>query len=173
MTLHDEFIAVSRLQLQRGRDRIESCLGKLSEEQIWGREHETENSVGNLVLHLSGNVRQWIVSGIGGEPDSRDRDAEFSRRQPLSTEELIAELGDALDNADRVLETLEPGALLETRKIQVYELTALHSVYHVVEHFSGHVGQIIWATKRMTGQDLGFYRYLDSDRGESPENAQP
>ena len=83
-----EFIRVSRHELNQRLIRIEYCLEKLTLEQIWSREHEIENSVGNLVLHLCGNVRQWIVSGVAGAEDNRDRDAEFSRREPMAAEEL-------------------------------------------------------------------------------------
>lgn len=173
MTVAREFLRVARHEIEQGRRRVETCLAKLSEEQIWSRAHEIENSVGNLVLHLAGNARQWIVSGVGGAPDSRDRAAEFSRRDPLPAGELQAALDDAVCAADRVLADLDPAALLETRKIQVYELTALQAVYHVTQHFAGHVGQIVWATKRMTGEDLGFYGYLKPGGGPAPPGAQP
>ncbi len=164
-----EFVRLSRRQLRQYVERIESCLDKLTREQIWSREHEAENAVGNLVLHLAGNVRQWIVSGIGGAPDSRERDAEFARREPLAATELLGALRGAIDEADEVMANLSPDDLLSTRKIQVYELTVLHAIYHVLWHFAEHTGQIIWATKRMTGEDLQFYGYLST--GEERESA--
>ena len=173
MTVGEEFIRVARRELAQGRRKVEVCLGKLGEEQIWSRAHEIENSIGNLALHLAGNARQWIVSGIGGEPDARDRPGEFARRDPLSAGELQAVLDAAVQAADRVLAALDPAALLEVRKIQVYEVTALQAVYHVTQHFAGHVGQIVWATKRMTGEDLGFYDYLKPGRGPVPRGVQP
>ncbi len=173
MMVAEEFIRVARRELEQGRRKVEVCLGKLSEEQIWSRAHEIENSVGNLVLHLAGNARQWIVSGIGGEPDTRDRPGEFARRDPLTADELQAALAAAMRAADHVLAALDPAALLEMRKIQVYELTILQAVYHVTQHFAGHVGQIVWATKRMTGEDLGFYNYLKPCGGPAPRGAQP
>ncbi len=159
-----EFLRVSRLELRAGQGRIEACLERLTPEQVWTREHEVENSVGNLVLHLCGNVRQWIVSGIGGAEDRRQRDLEFSSRDPLPAEELRCRLAESLDAADAVLAGLGPERLLEQRRIQVYEVTVLHAINHVVVHFAGHVGQIIWATKHATGKDLGFYRYLQGKR---------
>ncbi len=155
-----EFIRVSRHELNQRLLRIEYCLDKLTLEQIWSREHEIENSVGNLVLHLCGNVRQWIVSGVAGVEDNRDRDAEFSRREPMAAEELARRLRETVEEASEILANLTPDELLGKRKIQVYNLTILNAVYHVVEHFGEHTGQIMWATKRMLGQDLNFYGYL-------------
>ncbi|HUG81475.1 MAG TPA: DUF1572 family protein, partial [Bryobacterales bacterium] len=77
-----EFLRISRYQLRERLRRIELCVAKLDDEQLWARAHETENAVGNLILHLAGNIRQWIVSGVGGAPDRRDRDAEFAQREP-------------------------------------------------------------------------------------------
>ncbi len=173
MTVPEEFLRVSRYELEQGRVKIEACLAKLSDEQIWSRSNEIENSVGNLVIHLAGNARQWIIAGIGGEPDDRDRDSEFSRREAISAEELRSTLAATMHGVDRVLAELNPSTLMETRKIQIYELTILQSIYHVTQHFAGHVGQIIWATTRMTAEDLGFYRYLTPEGGSPPENAQP
>ena len=164
-----EFLQLSRRQLQQYLDRVETCLDKLTHEQIWSRAHETENAVGNLVLHLAGNVRQWIVSGVGGAQDDRDRDAEFARREPLPSDELLSLLRRTLGEADAVLADLSPDDLPGRRKIQAYELTVLHAIYHVLRHFAEHTGQIIWATKRITGEDLGFYGYLN--KGEQRGSA--
>jgi uncharacterized damage-inducible protein DinB len=163
-TLAEEFLRDSRKELRRRAERIETCIRKLTEEQIWTRRHENENAIGNLVLHLCGNVRQWIIAGVGGAADQRDRDAEFARREPLPAEELRSRLQQTLEEADRVLERLGPADLLSKRKIQVYEVTVLHAIYHVTVHFSEHTGQIIWATKGLTGEDLGFYGYLNANK---------
>jgi uncharacterized damage-inducible protein DinB len=158
--LAEEFIRNSRKELRTRRERIETCLRKLTQEQIWTRRHENENAIGNLVLHLCGNVRQWIVCGVGGAVDQRDRDAEFARREPLSVEELSSRLRQTLEEADLVLAGVTPDQLMAMRRIQVYDVTVLHAIYHVAVHFSEHTGQIIWATKGLTGEDLGFYGYL-------------
>ena len=140
--------------------RIEDCLGRLAPEQIWARGGENENAVGNLVLHLCGNVRQWIIAGIGGVPDVRVRDAEFAARAGESREELAARLRGTVDDAIAVLRLLAPERLLERVRIQAYDVTVLEAVLHVVEHFSHHTGQIIFITKAATGSDLGYYRHL-------------
>ena len=168
-----EFIRVARAELRDGCDRVGACLRQLSTEQIWTRSHEFENSVGNLVLHLCGNVRQWILSGIGGDEDSRVRDQEFSARAPLPAEELLRRLTETLDAADALLVSLPPDRLLDRRRIQVYDVTVLHAIHHVVVHFAGHVGQIIWATKHATGRGLGFYRYLEREGSGTPPQASP
>lgn len=155
-----EFAAVARKELRQGCERVASCLDRLSTAQVWHRDHAVENSIGNLVLHIEGNLRQWIVCGIGGDEDRRDRDWEFATREALPAAELLQRLEATVADAEAVLRRLPPARLLESRSIQVYRLSVLHAVVHVLTHFSGHVGQIIWATKHVTGLDLGFYGYL-------------
>jgi uncharacterized damage-inducible protein DinB len=169
--LTDDFLQVSRHQLQTHLGRIEVCLGRLSDAQIWSRRHEVENAVGNLVLHLCGNIDQWILGGVGGAPVSRDRDAEFARRDPLPSDELAGRLHAVVGEADAVLARLTPADLTGSRRIQGFEVSVLHAIYHVVEHLAGHAGQIIWATKRLTGADLGFYAFIKD--GTRPEGQQP
>ena len=154
------FLDYSARKLRQLTGRIEDCLGRLTEDQIWTRGADSENAVGNLLLHLSGNVRQWIVSGVGGRPDIRQRDAEFAARGGMPASELAAHLRATIDEAAAVLETLPPQRLTEHITVQHYDVTVLEAVYHVVEHFSGHTGQIIYATKLLTGEDLGFHRHL-------------
>ena len=169
--LRDDFLRVSRRQLQVRLQRVETCLGRLSDEQVWSRRHEVENAVGNLVLHLCGNISQWIVGGVGGAPVSRDRDAEFARREPLPVDDLVRRLRAAVREADAVLAGLTPDDLVEPRQIQGYEVTVLHAIYHVVEHLAEHTGQIIWATKGLTGKALDFYADLEDE--DRPAGHQP
>lgn len=168
-----EFLEVARREIRQRVGRIESCLETLDSAQIWGRAHETENSIGNLILHLCGNVRQWIISGVGGAPDDRVRDAEFAQREAIPKAELVRRLKETTEEADRVLGGLTAGALIEKRRIQVYDVSVIQAVTHVAVHFAEHTGQIIWATKRMTGEDLGFYSYLNKGAGRTPEAAKP
>jgi uncharacterized damage-inducible protein DinB len=153
-----EFISVARRKLlQEYYPRLERCVAELNDDDIWWRAHETNNSIGNLLLHLSGNVRQWIVAGLGGAPDVRNRPQEFSERMPIPKEKLLNRLYAVLCEADRVLERFDHSTLLEVRRIQNYDVTCLEAIFHVVEHFSGHVGQIIYITKLRKGVDLQFY----------------
>jgi uncharacterized damage-inducible protein DinB len=141
--------------------KIERCLERLTNAQVWWRANEQSNSVGNLLLHLEGNVRQWIVCGIGGAPDQRVRDREFAERDTLPREQLLSALRATLEEACGVLARLDPSTLLERRRFQELDVTMLAAVFHVVEHFSMHTGQIILLTKQLTGGDLAFYDFTD------------
>jgi uncharacterized damage-inducible protein DinB len=158
--LHRIFLDCSVHRLEQSFARIEACLGRLTEEQVWARGSENENAVGNLVLHLAGNLRQWIVAGVGGAPDIRERDREFSARGGGSILELQVRLGAVVREAAAVIAAATPERLAQRVVIQKYEVTVLEAIYHVVEHFSLHTGQIIFATKLLTGLDLGFYAHL-------------
>jgi uncharacterized damage-inducible protein DinB len=139
--------------------KIERCLEKLTDEQIWWRANEESNSIGNLILHLCGNARQWIICGVGSQPDHRNRDAEFERRDPIPRAELLALLRSTLSEIQTTLETLDPETLLERRKIQGHDVDILEAIFHVTEHFSMHTGQIIMLTKMLTSSDLRFYEF--------------
>ena len=139
--------------------KIERCVEKLTDEQIWWRANEESNSIGNLILHLCGNARQWIVSGVGSHPDSRDRDAEFEQREVISRDELVALLRSTLAEVETVLKTIDPSVLLDHRKIQGHDVEILEAIFHVTEHFSMHTGQIIMLTKMLTASDLQFYEF--------------
>jgi len=152
------FIARARYHLVEDfLPKIERCLELLTDEQIWWRANKQSNSIGNLVLHLSGNARQWIACGVGGAADARDRDAEFAQREMISREELRSLLKQTLGEADRTLTQLDANRLLETRTIQGLEVSVLEAILHVVEHFSMHTGQIVLLTKQLTAQDMHFY----------------
>ncbi len=161
------FVEFSVAKLSQLAQRIADCLGRLSDDQIWARGSENENAIGNLVLHLCGNVRQWLISGIGGEADVRDRDGEFAARGGASGPELAGRLQATVGTANEVLGRLTAKRLCETVRVQSYETSVLEAVYHVVEHFSQHAGQILFATKLATGEDLGYYRHLRHRHHES------
>ncbi|HEY6188499.1 MAG TPA: DinB family protein [Pyrinomonadaceae bacterium] len=139
--------------------KIERCLEELTDMDVWWRAAEESNSIGNLILHLSGNARQWIVSGVGGAADVRVRQREFDERDGLSRDELLGLLKGTLAEVDDALARLDPSRLLERRMIQGHEVTILEAVFHVVEHFSMHTGQIILMTKMLTKKDLRFYDF--------------
>jgi len=139
--------------------KIERCLEKLTDEQIWWRANEESNSIGNLVLHLCGNARQWIISGVGSQPGARDRDAEFAQRELIARDELLALLRSTLQEVDHVLHTIDPAVVLESRKIQGNDVDILEAIFHVTEHFSMHAGQIFLLTKLLTATDLHFYDF--------------
>ena len=141
--------------------KIRRSMEGLGPEDLWWRPNPGSNSMGNLILHLAGNARQWVVSGIGGEEDVRRRQEEFERKGGLSAQDLLDRLESALQEVDRVLSRLSPERLGETRVIQGMNVSVFEALYHVVEHFSMHTGQIIYLSKLRTGEDLGFYQVRD------------
>lgn len=141
--------------------RIHRCLDQLSEEQIWYRPNENSNSVGNLVLHLCGNITQYILTGIGGREDLRARATEFSARQTHNRQQLKEQIEQVVRDAVEVIETVRPDMLRQVRPVQVFQESVLAMMVHVIEHISYHTGQIAWMTKWMTDEDLGFYADLD------------
>jgi len=167
-TTEQVFLEFSIAKLRQFLSRIHACLERLDEEQLWRRANESSNSIANLCLHLAGNVRQWLIHGVGGAPDVRQRDAEFAARGGAGREQLAAMLDQTVAEACGILERLPPEQLLRVIRPQNYEVTVLEAIYHVVEHFSGHTGQIIAATKAMTGADLGFYRHLSGSAPAPP-----
>ena len=138
--------------------KIRACLAHLSDDDLWWRPNEASNSIGNLLLHLSGNIRQWIVSGVGGVPDLRKRQDEFDERGLVARAELLARFDATLADAARVLTSLGAAELTAPRRIQGRDTTVLLAIFHAVEHFAMHTGQITCLTKQRTGRDLGFYR---------------
>jgi uncharacterized damage-inducible protein DinB len=151
----------SAAKLRQLAGRIVDCLGRLSEEQIWLRGNEHSNAVGNLVLHLCGNVRQWIIHGVGGAPDVRRRAEEFAARGGPAGQDLATRLEAIIAEAAAVIEKLTPERLAERVVVQNYNVTKLEAVLHVLEHFAQHTGQILFATKLLAGADLGYYKHLD------------
>ena len=166
--------AISRAFLARASEfllgdylpKIERCLEKLTDDQIWWRANEESNSIGNLILHLCGNARQWIICGVGGQPDNRNRDAEFEQRDVIARDELVALLRSTLSEVHTTLQALDPAIVLERRKIQGNDVEILEAIFHVTEHFSMHAGQIFLLTKLLTATDLRFY---DFEEGASVE----
>ena len=173
MSVERLVIDVAVRKLRQLEERIEVCLDKLSDEQIWWRAGENSNAAGNLCLHLAGNVRQWIIHGIGGASDVRTRDAEFAARGGMPRADLLARLRGAVDEACRILEAMLPARMVETIKPQNFELTVTEAMLHVVEHFAQHTGQIILITKALTGEDLGFYSYLKAQAPQAPHGQIP
>lgn len=155
-----QFIAQAR-EFLKGEylPKIERCLENLTDEQIWWRANQESNSIGNLVLHLCGNARQWIVCGLGPEADNRERQKEFDQRDGIAKEKLLALLTRTISDVDQTLAQFDDSKLLNRFQIQGTEVDALGAIFHVTEHFSMHTGQIIMLTKMLTGTDLVFYDF--------------
>ena len=144
--------------------RLIRCLKMLPEREIWWRPNAASNSAGNLVLHLSGNVRQWIVAGLGDARDHRDRDREFTESGPIPRRVLITLLRKTVDEACNVLDRLSENSLMRNHNIQGFRVSGMYAVSHVVEHFAYHTGQIIFVTKWKLGKDLRFTRLPSEKR---------
>jgi uncharacterized damage-inducible protein DinB len=152
-----EFIEASRVFLKRDfLPKLKHCVEGMSEQDVWWRPNEQSNSVGNLILHLCGNMKEWILKSIGGEEFERHRDAEFAERRSRPKAELIANIEATVGEVDRVLDQLPPSRLFERFPVQVYRSSRLQVIYHVVEHFSYHLGQILYIYKLRTGRAPGF-----------------
>jgi hypothetical protein len=168
LNLQTEFLGFSREKLlEQYWPRLRRCVEELSDEQVWWRPNDASNSIGNLILHLNGNVRQWLVASFKRLDDHRERPAEFRERRLIPASVLLEKLGATLTDASEVLASLSEADLLTTFEIQGYTVTGLHAVYQVVEHFGLHYGQIVYITKLLRGEDLGFYRELDAT-GRAP-----
>jgi len=156
------FLAFSRNKLlNQYWPRLKACVETMSTEQIWWRPNEASNSVGNIILHLNGNVTQWLVASFNRDQDKRDRPAEFSAVGGLTAAELLDRLGATMAEAAKVLDRLTPDELLAPYEIQGYHVHGLDAVYQVVEHFGLHYGQIAYIAKSLSAKDLGFYRELN------------
>ena len=143
------------------RVKLRTAVAAIPEDRLWARANGSSNSVGNLLLHLAGNVRQWIISGVGGANDTRTRSAEFEAQGGKTAAELLEALEKTLDEVDAVLARLGPEALLEARHIQGRDLIVVDAVFHVVEHFSYHVGQIVLLAKAAAPGVIQFYDDVD------------
>lgn len=158
MTLSRAFLDQS-LTLLRGEwlPKIEAALDALGEDDLWWRPNEASNSAGTICVHLAGNVRQWVVAGLGGAPDTRDRPTEFATTGGRSRADVLADLRAAVDEACAVIDRLGEDDLLRTYAIQGREPTGLRAVYHAVEHFAMHAGQVVWIAKARADRGMEFY----------------
>ncbi len=153
---------VKRRLFDEGVPRIKKSLGQLTAEEIWFRPNENVVSVGNLVLHLCGNVRQWIVTGLGGVEDVRERQKEFDEKGPIPVKQLLRKLDVVMVDVEKTLEVLSPEDLLQVRSVQgIFEESGLSILVHVTEHFSYHVGQITYFVKTRKSVDLEYYGGMD------------
>ena len=158
MDVTGEFIARSRHYLNEEYPaKIRLCLDVIPAGALWARSDESSNSIGNLLLHLAGNVRQWIVSGVGGAPDARFRAGEFTARDGGDMESLWNALRATLSEADAVIAAQSAETLLQRRTVQGRDVTVMHAIYHVVEHLSLHTGQIILLAKLHAPGQVHFY----------------
>lgn len=157
----DEFIANSLYRIDESVRMLQICMARLDADNFWDRPNPASNSIGNLLLHLAGNIRQYVISGLGGAADIRVRDEEFLpglRQEPKQVwDHFLA----TIDQAREVILGATEAEYLGKKWVQGFHLSGLGMVLHAVEHLSYHTGQIAWAVKAAQGKDLGFYDGTD------------
>jgi hypothetical protein len=139
--------AAAAHELGSALGRIKHCLDQLNDDQVWHRSEPGLNSIGNLILHLCGNLRQWVVAGLGGAPDVRDRPAEFAEQMPIPKEELVRNLEAVVGEAKRILAGVDARRLTEARRIQGFDVTGAAAIFDSVPHFRGHTQEIVHMTR--------------------------
>jgi uncharacterized damage-inducible protein DinB len=154
VTAESLFLSHSSQKLDQMTGFLKSCLDRLSDQQVWQRQGAHENSIGNLILHLTGNMRQWIMHGVGGALDVRVRDQEFSATEGLTAAQLYEHFLSTVTEARKIIDSLPPERLTERTTPQGRDVSVLDAIYQVVGHVQQHVGQIILLTKQMNGKDL-------------------
>jgi uncharacterized damage-inducible protein DinB len=157
----NELIEQSIIRFDEYTSKIERCMMELSESELWKRPNESSNSVGNLILHLCGNIRQYIISSLGNKADQRKRDEEFLTDGGYKKYELLQNLNEIITQAKAVLTNIDDKELFRVRSVQGFKLSGIGIVIHVVEHFSYHTGQIVFWTKLLHNTDLRFYNNED------------
>ena len=142
---------------QEGIPRIKKCLSLLSEEQIWYQPNENLNSIGNLILHLEGNVNQWVISTFTDKKDTRVRSSEFDPTRKEQKADLFERLNNLIVNTLEAINNISDVDLIKVYNVQCYKETGVSILIHVIEHFSYHVGQITFYTKFLLNEDLMYY----------------
>ena len=159
--IKDEFISNALYRLDESTRMIEKSLDHLTEEDIWKRPNMSSNSVGNQILHLCGNIGQYIISSLGETPDIREREKEFSASSGAAKEELLSMLNAVVHKAKETIASCSKESLELVREVQGFSLSGVGIVLHAVEHYSYHTGQIAFWTKLLKDEDLGFYKGVD------------
>jgi uncharacterized damage-inducible protein DinB len=160
-TFVKEFIEQSVYRIEESTNRIKKCLAEIDDAQTWRRPNDNLNSVGNLIVHLCGNIRQYIISALGEKKDIRDRNKEFSIREGPGKEGLFDELVNTVAEAVSILKNIDEARLTKIYSVQGFSLSGIGIIIHVTEHYSYHTGQIAFWTKQLKNKDLGFYANVD------------
>lgn len=159
-----EFINQSLKSIDENTSKIKACMNQLDEKDIWFRHNEHVNCVGNIILHLCGNIRQYIISSLGGAPDIRERNLEFSTAGGFTNADLTAKWQDTIREAKTIIALASPENLLRHRVVQGNEHSGISIIIHVTEHYSYHTGQIIFLTKLYKNMDMSFYAGVDLNK---------
>ena len=161
MNWKDTFIDNCCYRLDESKRMIHQALADLEDAQLAVRPNEVSNALGNQLLHLCGNMRQYLIATLGAQADQRDRDAEFSPQAAFSKKNLLKQLDQTIAEAQAVLRSRTDADFLTTYKVQAYTLSGVGVALHAVEHCSYHTGQIAFWVKQLAEKDLGFYTQVD------------
>lgn len=156
-------------KIRENTDKVLRCLSDFSDKEMWDRPNAASNSMGNLILHLCGNITQYILSALGGQEDHRERDKEFETTGGYTRDQLLNQLVQTTKEATSVIMDLDPGKFLKVRSVQGFQLTAIGILVHVTEHYSYHTGQIAFQTKQVRNKDLGFYAHINLNQKNETE----
>ena len=156
-TIERAVLDAARIRLETSAAKIVHCLSQIDDSQVWWRPTPNQNSIGNLILHLCGNVGQWIISGVGGAADVRDRPSEFSQKNRQPKSELLTMLHACIEQSGEALSTTDPSRLLSDCRIQGFDTTMLSAILDTVSHFQGHTQEIISLTRQQTGNKYQFH----------------
>lgn len=162
------FLVESCEILDQALIKVRHCLGQLTADQIAWRPHPDGNSIGNLVLHLCGNLQQWTMSGIGGATDTRDRQNEFDCRDAFDADSLFQTVEATVRAAQVLISGLAANQLVERRTIQGFDVSVLQAIHHTTTHFVGHTHQIIYITRMILGDKYQMRWSPDEERGKLP-----
>ena len=165
----EAFIQAVLAQLEEGVKIIEHCIVQLDDQQVWWRPSERMNSIGNLLLHVTGNIRQWLIAGLSEAPDRRERQAEFDDRSDRPAAELMAGLQSTVADAQAALRAQSPRLLLAERLVQQFELDGFGAILGSLTHFQGHVQEIVHLTRCQLGERYRF-RFVPSPNSESDKS---
>lgn len=160
-TLKNEFIEQCIFRLNENTVKIKKCLEELSEKELWQMPNESSNSIGNILLHLCGNIRQYAISSLSSIADTRKRDLEFSTKGGFSKQELLSKLTETVNEAIGVIKDTDEASLLKQRSVQGFTLTGIGIIIHVTEHYSYHAGQIIFWIKLLKNKNFSLYEGVD------------
>jgi uncharacterized damage-inducible protein DinB len=153
----EEFKTQSIYRIEENLLRVKQCFRHLTDEDIWLRPNEFSNSISNIILHLCGNIRQYIISGLGEQPDTRGRDEEFAARGGFLRNEIMNMLEETIEQSIAIISNMSEESLLKPRQVQGFPLSGIGIIIHVTEHLSYHTGQIAFWVKQFKNMDLGFY----------------
>jgi uncharacterized damage-inducible protein DinB len=159
-----EFIEQSIFRIEENLARIQKCLGELTEKEIWQKPNASSNSAGNLVLHLCGNITQYVISGLGGKEDTRDRDSEFSTEGGFTKQQLNEKITNTINKSVSIIKNINENDLTDVKSVQGYVLTGVAIIVHITEHLSYHTGQITFWTKCLKDKDMGYYAGVDLNK---------